>query len=384
MNPLNPLFALIVFLLAFGTAYILNAKFKILNTNNRYETIDGMRGFLAISVFIHHAIIWFHYLHTNTWEPPKSNLYNQLGQTSVSLFFMITSFLFVSKLLNQGNLAANWKDFFIGRIYRLVPLYIVSIILLTTITMICTHWRLNVSLLDFLQQLLYWVTFTIYDAPKINNCEFTNIINAGVIWSLPYEWLFYFSLPLLYLVLVRKKKALFHGILSLVFIVLFYRFHGILKPHFMSFIGGAIAPFILKYGSKKINFNSILLSSLIIISLGLILHYNSSDNLICKLLIILIFNLIALGNNLFGLLKNTTLKFLGELSYSTYLLHGILIFCVMYFGIGLTNAKKLTATNYSLILFGITPFVILISFLTYHFIEKPGMDFSKKLRVRIK
>ncbi len=382
MNPLNPIFALTVFSLAFGTAYLLNSKYKIVINNNRYETIDGIRGFLAISVFIHHATIWFHYLHTNSWEAPKSNLYNQLGQTSVSLFFMITSFLFVSKLLNEGTQTTNWKDFFIGRIFRLVPLYLVSIILLIFIVMICTHWKLNVSIIDFLKQLTHWGTFTMYDAPKINHCEFTNIINASVIWSLPYEWLFYFSLPLLYIIINRKKTSISFSIISLLFIVVFYRFHGILKPHIMSFIGGAIAPFLIKYKPKKINFNSVFLSITLLLSLGLILRYNSSDNILCKMFIIIAFNLIALGNNLFGLLKNTTLKFLGELSYSTYLLHGILIFCVMYFCVGLTDAKTLTATNYCLILIGITPLVVIISFLTYLFIEKPGMNYGKKLRIK--
>ncbi len=382
MHPLNPFFAVIIFIIAFLTAYLLNLKYKITSDNNRYETIDGMRGFLAVGVFIHHASIWFQYLHINSWEPPKSNLYNQLGQTSVSLFFMITSFLFVSKLLNDKNQTTNWKDFFIGRIFRLVPLYLVSITILLLIVMICTHWKINVSYLDFLKQLVYWGTFTIYKSPIINNCEYTNIINAGVVWSLPYEWLFYFCLPLLFVVINRRKTSILFIILGLVFALLFYRFHGIPMHHMLSFLGGAIAPFMIKYGPKKLNYNSIFLSVVLLLSLGLILRFHSSDNVICKLFIIIVFNLIALGNNLFGLLKNKTLKFLGEISYSTYLLHGILLFCLIYFGIRFEIAEKLSPITYCLIGFGITPFIILISFIGYRFIEKPGMELGKKLRSR--
>ncbi|WP_264520453.1 hypothetical protein [Flavobacterium sp. N1994] len=47
MNPLNPIFSVIVYLIAIATGYLLNLKFKITNDNARYETIDGMRGFLA-------------------------------------------------------------------------------------------------------------------------------------------------------------------------------------------------------------------------------------------------------------------------------------------------------------------------------------------------
>src|ERR1035437_3929118 len=130
MNPLNPFFAVIIYLTAFLTAYIIKINYKITPLKGRYETIDGMRGFLALGVFIHHAAIWHQYLQTGWWDNPKSNLYAHFGQTSVQLFFMITSFLFISKLLNTNKKAFNWNNFFLSRIFRLVPLYFFSIALI--------------------------------------------------------------------------------------------------------------------------------------------------------------------------------------------------------------------------------------------------------------
>ncbi|QYS89434.1 acyltransferase family protein [Flavobacterium davisii] len=208
MNPLNPFFAIIIFLIAFATAYLINLNYKITNDNTRYETIDGIRGFLAIGVFIHHSSIWFQYLQIKSWEAPKSNLYNQLGQTSVSLFFMITSFLFVTKLLNSKNQKINWNIIFISRFFRLVPMYLVSIFPLVLIIFIISNWQLNVSPFHLIRELLEWITFTILESPIINNLSYTHIINAGVVWSLPYEWLFYFSLPLIS-ILIFKKELLF-------------------------------------------------------------------------------------------------------------------------------------------------------------------------------
>ncbi len=51
MHHLNPFFALVIFLIAYITAYLINLKYKLHSVNNRYETIDGLRGFLALSVF---------------------------------------------------------------------------------------------------------------------------------------------------------------------------------------------------------------------------------------------------------------------------------------------------------------------------------------------
>lgn len=379
MNPLNPIFAILVYFIAFVTAYIIKLKYRIIYDNTRYETIDGIRGFLAIGVFIHHSSIWFKYLESDSWEAPKSNLYNQLGQTSVSLFFMITAFLFVTKLLNTNDKKIDWNKLFINRFFRLVPMYLFSILSLVSIVFIISSWELNVSIIRFIKEIVCWGTFTIFDTPSINSCSFTNIINAGVVWSLPFEWLFYFSLPIISVLIFRKNNSMFYTMVSLLFIFIFYKIHAFNKHHLLSFFGGAISPFIIKYSSKKINSNSILLNSILLLCLILILFFNTSNNYICKLLIIIVFNLIALGNNFFGILRTSTLKFLGEISYSTYLIHGIIIFIVMYFYFNLQEAKNLSSVKFWATIFFITPIVIFTSFLLYKNIEKPFMNFSKRI-----
>ena len=94
MSPLSPIFPVFVYLIAYFTGYLLYTKHKINTAAGRYETIDGLRGFLALGVFTHHSYIWYLLLHGAGRNSPKSHLHNQLEQTSVSLFFMITSFLY--------------------------------------------------------------------------------------------------------------------------------------------------------------------------------------------------------------------------------------------------------------------------------------------------
>lgn len=381
MNPLNPIFAIIIYCIAFVTAYFIQLKYKISTDNTRYENIDALRGFLALGVFICHASVWHQYLQIGSWEIPKSNLYTHLGQTSVAFFFMITAFLFVSKLLNANEKGINWKALFISRFFRLTPMYLVSIALVTLIVLVISDWQLKSGAVSFAKDLFYWSTFTIFSGPNINENEFTSIINAGVIWSLPYEWLFYFSLPLMALLMLKKKPSIYYILISLVFVIVYFRINGFEGQHLVSFMGGAITPFILKYGNKKINYNTIVLSIVVVICLGLILQFKTSSDWACKILIVVVFNLIALGNTIFGILKSTILKFLGEICYSTYLIHGIVLFVVLYFGFGLKPAAQLSPLAYCLTVFVITPFVVILSFITYRIIEKPCMDFSKKIRL---
>jgi peptidoglycan/LPS O-acetylase OafA/YrhL len=377
---LTPILPIIVYAIAYLSAFLIAKKYNIVAHTNRFETIDGLRGFLGIGVFIHHSTIWYQYLHTGFWRPPLSNIYNQLGQTSVAFFFMITAFLFINKLKQQeqGKLI-NWKELFISRIFRLSPLYLVSLSLMVFIVLIISNWRLNLPMLSFIKQLAHWASFTIFSMPFINQLKLTHQINAGVIWSLPYEWLFYFSLPTLSLILFKKRPPyLFLG-LSLLFIPVYFIFKHPSYHHLLSFLGGTIAPFLLAwFEPKKINFNAWYYNLILLISLGSLLFFNESENLICKLLITVIFNLIVLGNNLFGLLKKPALKLLGDISYGTYLLHGIVLFTVMYFVIGFEKAKLLGLNQYYLIILVLTPILVLLSFLGYTGIEKPFMDLNKK------
>lgn len=379
MNPLNPLFAVTVMLIAFITGYLINLKFKINNVIGRYETIDGLRGFLAIGVFIHHVSIWFQYIKINMWDLPKSNLYVHFGQTSVALFFMITSFLFVSKLINSKDNKFNWRDFFISRFFRLAPLYFFSLLIIILSVIHLSYWKFNTTTFSFIRNILDWCSFTITGAPDINNSNLTGLINAGVTWSLPYEWLFYFSLPVISLFITTQKPKRRFLFLSIIFFVFFYYKHQIISYHIYAFLGGAVAPFLLKYISINNKIKDTAASIIIVLCLYLIIQYDRALNLYCIILISIIFTLVALGASLFGLLKTSTMKFLGDICYSTYLLHGIILFITFYFIIWFHNLRTYTPEQYCYVIFIITPILIMLSYISFRFIEKPGMNLSKKI-----
>jgi len=384
LQPLNPIFSLLIFAIAFLTAHALKYVCNFKSVPGRNDTIDGLRGFLAMSVFICHTAIWYQYLSKGVWQVTPSNLYNQFGQTGVDLFFMITSFLFISKLLNAKTSPFDWHVFFINRVYRIFPMYLASFALIVLIVLFISGWRINVGEPAFIASLADWIFFTIRNAPAINGISFTNNINAGVTWSLRYEWLFYFCLPLLSLLIMKTKPPLVYCLLGLCFLWFFYHTGVVVNYYLYCFLGGAFAAFFIKYvpvAQKPVERYG---AAVIILCLFFIGQFWSANSIRCIVLITVVFTLIASGNALFGVLKNPAIKLLGEICYSTYLLHGILLFCLFYGGLGIEASKKLSSLHYCLLIFALTPLLVILSYWAYHFIEKPFINSGKRVANKIK
>src|SRR4051812_9293181 len=64
------------------------------STAARFETLDGLRGFLALGVFGGHAMNMYNQHATGTWSAGAPSFYGTAAETGVALFFAITGFLF--------------------------------------------------------------------------------------------------------------------------------------------------------------------------------------------------------------------------------------------------------------------------------------------------
>ena len=195
MDIVSPLPAALAVILAVFVCAVLAQRLTPPDAQGRFVAIDGLRGYLAFCVFLHHAVIWFFYLKKDQWDVPPSNLYTHFGQSGVALFFMITGFLFFSKILDGKKNGVDWLRLYVSRFLRLTPLYAVAMIGLLTIVLVLSDYSLREPLGAVLHDVFRWMTFTMRGSPDINGVEGTSIILAGVTWSLPYEWRFYFMLP---------------------------------------------------------------------------------------------------------------------------------------------------------------------------------------------
>src|SRR4051812_45357279 len=75
-------------------------------------SIDGLRGVLALSVFVGHAAgarMWYR---TGQWGAEVGPVFGQVGVYAVTMFFFITGFLFWEKLLRnpKPNIGAHLKS----------------------------------------------------------------------------------------------------------------------------------------------------------------------------------------------------------------------------------------------------------------------------------
>lgn len=375
----SPFFALVLCIVAILAVRITFIWAPAKSEAGRFGTIDGLRGYLAFFVFLHHAAIWYGYCHTGVWIVPDSHLYTHLGQSSVALFFMITSFLFYDKLLSSGSRGFDWHGFFVGRFFRLTPLYIAVVLMVFVIVAILS----NFVLVDTPQQLLVsaiqWLTFTVSGAPNINQIDTPRIV-ASVIWSLPYEWCFYFALPLLALSTRQRPPLLLLALSAAVLVGAWL--YGMDMHLGLIFIGGMVAAVLVRVPQLHALAATRAASVVVLLCLGASLLYPTPYRLIPLALLTIVFCLIALGTNVFGLLSLRTSQRLGELAYSIYLLHGVLLYCVVNFLMGKNAVGALSSVGYWTLIAILIPVLLGLSAFTFHYIEQPGIDLGKKFRKR--
>ena len=115
MSATSPAFAVGALILAVVALFIIDRVFGTAPVpERRFSSLDGLRGYLALAVFLHHSAIWYFYLRSAAWALPPSRLYTHFGQSSVALFFMITSLLFWSKIMDGRDRPVDWLRLYPG------------------------------------------------------------------------------------------------------------------------------------------------------------------------------------------------------------------------------------------------------------------------------
>lgn len=346
-----------------------------------FDSIDGLRGYLAFGVFLHHALIWQNYLQDGQWRLPDSRLFIHLGQSSVSLFFMITALLFFNKLLDGRERRIDWLALYVSRVARLLPVYLVAMVGLFVSVGCMTAWTLQVPLWSLVKQLGHWLAFTAVYEPDINGLTSTWRIVAGVTWSLPFEWLFYFGLPLMGLLLGLRPPlaALGIGVAALAWLFTWHPNPQLLLP----FASGIAAAGLARSARWRALASTPWASLLALLSLCALPWV--ADTAFCWpawSLLTVFFALVAGGNTLFGLLHHPLSRQLGELTYGIYLLHGLVLHTAFQLVIGPAVARGLSPLAYWGVVAALTPLLLALCWLVFRFIERPAMRSARPLLER--
>jgi peptidoglycan/LPS O-acetylase OafA/YrhL len=329
--------------------------------NKRFQELDSLRGLAAVTVLIHHYLLIFPIINQKTIADDSLNIINLLkysplhiiysGHEAVILFFTLSGFVLALPFYN--NIGLKYSDFVIKRFFRIYIPYIVAVFLAMLLRSLFYNGgigELSVWFNAVWSQSLSWKTLIhhILLIPSFKNGFFD-----PVLWSLVHEMRISLIFPIIMYFILRvnwKWNLLFSFIVSYVGFKIHLKFLYTDTPndyfktfqYLVMFISGAL---IAKYKTFLINlYNKTNLSfKLFILILGMILYTSRWTFYESSLMKTLVFNdwAIMIGSVIFiifslsskflsKLLLTKPMIYLGEISYSIYLYHAIILFTLIY------------------------------------------------------
>lgn len=372
----NPVFALagIAFVAAVASVMCRVVPFYrrevSVEAKTRLTPLDGLRGVLCFAVLFHHATVIRTYLMTGQWDAPASSFYNLLGSVAVAFFFCVTGFLFWSRALALGG-KIEPLPFLRARFFRIVPLYVFSALLVIALVARQVHWMS----LSTLHGLATMASLGLRHWRPLGSVD-TLAVNAGVTWTLQFEWGFYLALPALALVASSKRMELLL-LLALGTFVLFgngpqvYFLPGMIAAHAVR------RPRLVQILQRPV---ITLCALMLLTALPFLTSFGYGYK--AEVTIGLCFVAIACGNDFFGILNLKGLRLMGVISYSVYLLHGFAIYLATPWLVRAIHADAISGSvlKYWGCIFVIALAALFGSMLTYRWIELPFIQYEKGLR----
>lgn len=360
---------LICFFVSFIVSSILcNKLISIDQSSSRNAKVDGFRGILASMVALFHYSATYNIEKTGNWLPYDIHILKNMGSVAVSIFFMISGYLFYSVVSRKY---VCWKSFYLSRLLRIYPLYItiISIIAITAYSIgDGTSFEYLIRYFEF-----RWGPLFGYDGAYI--------INSGVQWTLLYEVFFYAALPAIWS--LKQRTATIWLIVSIVFACAahyLYKAGEINLNLFLLFIMGGICRFVVS--KKKRIISSFIMLFPALLSLLVAYLYADPYSYIQMTFLFFFFSLILASGNKVKVLSNKYSLVMGDVSYGIYMIHGVVIFLI--FRSGIINTKVMSAWVY----FSLFPLVMIaVTFLASYsliYIERPSMKLAVNISKKIK
>lgn len=338
---------------------------------NRILFIDTLRGLSAVSVVLFHMI----FLTDPPMSPPRLFTFFSVGGVGVTMFFLISAYSLSMTMPRHLQTGHGLFSFYLHRACRILPLFYV---------LLC------ISLYFFTNRGIGFNTFQI----MINFLCLYNffpgqqesIVMAG--WTIGVEMLFYCVFPLLYkysntmgrlLALFAVTLALSYGFQLVCPSVNYVRFTII--RHFPIFVWGMLLFHLGEQAKRITNFRipiSLLLCATAVASFRYIISLPQYLEMNYYLQIIP-FTCLFIGLLLFPLpiLVSPLTASLGTISYSTYLVHPLVIVTVRPVYGGLARLDLGPTMTFALCACLTLVVVLPLAYVFYVYVEKPGIRCGK-------
>jgi len=363
------------------------------NIYSHLSALDGFRGFLAVWVFLGHlsGAVGF-----------KFPVLSAPGY-AVDLFMVLSGFLMMHKwkikISTDGLFSRTTLDFYISRFFRIAPLfYFLLIICFFSLNSLSEMTNFNSKQIPppWIVDLENYHPNKSWDFSSINWVALHTTFLFGLVpgmenssplpeWSLSLEMQFYFIFPLL-LVAIKRNLLLVLAVISACLCLASPKIFGMyLEPgtiaHFgqpsllvyrlNAFIAGMILADLYKTTNNK-SFHKIYLLLGLIICVSVL---SSLTILGCILFALICRSRVPIFTDIFC---SKPMKFLGEISYSLYLVHMLLIIPSVYFLIKYVNIVHFSPLLRFVLGIGVIfPIVIAFSYILYKLIEVPTIALGK-------
>lgn len=364
-----------------------------INLNKRFEVLDSFRGLAAIFVVIHHM----HYVGSmSEWS------FFESSGLFVELFFILSGFVLSHSYAFKQNL--KFRHFFISRTFRLMPLHIVTLLVLIVIEfgkLFASNYGLNFNseafsgtsnpnqIIPNLLLLQSWL-------PNVESLSW-NLPS----WSISIEYYLY-MIFFITLLLKENTKYTLWFLISIIMFICIFNGSEIAKEILRGtscFFAGTLIYLLYRKLQDKITFKKsyfTIIESLILLLLTLTISSDiESKSLIVTLLFCIQILIFSFEKGFISkILKQKVFQYLGKLSYSIYMIHLIILFCVLAVLIIVQKIFKIELTlminharyidfgnpifNNIAIVF-ILGIIIFISGFTYKYIEQKGQKIGQKL-----
>jgi peptidoglycan/LPS O-acetylase OafA/YrhL len=234
------------------------------------------------------------------------------------------------------------------------------VLMVLAVVAVLSHFQLHVSLATLAKELRAWFSFGFLYQGEINGVKDAHYIDA-VYWTLAYEWSFYLLLPLLALF---ARGLLFPLMLAVALL------YCLSAPVTLCFICGALVATLVERRLIP-SLASHWLTPLPLAALLLAFDNAHTYAPGSIALLALFFLFVVKNNSLFGVLATRGAKLLGTVSYSIYLVHCIVLYCVVALVDAYIPIRALGAGTYLIVVAVAAILTVLLSALTYRHIEHP-------------
>jgi peptidoglycan/LPS O-acetylase OafA/YrhL len=144
-------------------------------------------------------------------------------------------------------------------------------------------------------------------------------------------------------------------------------------PIAASFLGGIITAFVVTRPRLRSLARHPAASVACLAALAASTRFSTPFSPAPLLLLTTAFAIIACGNTLFGALEWAVARGLGDMGYSVYLLHGLVLFAAFGIVLGPVRTAALSPLAHWTMIWACTPVVVTLSFATFRLIEAPAM-----------